>query len=389
MVSKNILEKIYFKIIEWGTYLVLFTPFIFIRDYFFPFVVPKTIFFRIIVDIIFIVFILLAVSNSKYRPKLTPLTLAIAGFLLVLIVTSALGVNFTRSFWSVFERMEGLLTFFHLFAFYIVLTSVFKEKKYWERILSVSILIGIFIAFYALTSDNPVTRGGGTLGNSSFFLAYILFNLFFAIILLVIKTGVWRLFYAAALIVFICSLFFNPGGFTKGAVAAFVIGIFILFFGFLLTVLFLSDQKKLKIIILSLMALFALAILGFSQTNYIKQKTEDLWQSTSIQSRVVVWQMGWQGWQERFWLGWGLENFNVPFAKYYDSELPLSGDTWYDRVHNIVLDIGGSSGILGLISYLSIFGVAIFGLLKLLSKVSEKKNLIVPLAIVALFFAYF
>lgn len=39
------LEKIYFSIIEFGTYLVLFTPFIFIRDYFFPFVVPKTIFF--------------------------------------------------------------------------------------------------------------------------------------------------------------------------------------------------------------------------------------------------------------------------------------------------------------------------------------------------------
>src|SRR4030066_1166668 len=153
MAGKSKLEKIYFKIIEWGTYLVLLTPFIFIRDYFFPFVVPKTIFFRIIIDVIFIVFILLAVSNPKYRPKLTPLTLTITVFLLMLILASALGVNFTRSFWSVFERMEGLLTFFHLFAFYIVLTSVFKEKKYWERILSVSILIGIFIAFYVLTSD--------------------------------------------------------------------------------------------------------------------------------------------------------------------------------------------------------------------------------------------
>ena len=121
-------EKIYLRIIEWGTYLALLTPFIFIRDYFFPFVVPKTIFFRIIVDVIFIAFILLAVSKPKYRPKITPLTLVIFVFLLVLVLASVFGVNFTRSFWSVFERMEGLLTFFHLFAFYIVLTSVFKER---------------------------------------------------------------------------------------------------------------------------------------------------------------------------------------------------------------------------------------------------------------------
>ncbi len=389
MEEKNKLEKVYFKIIEWGTYLVLLTPFIFIKDYFFPFVVPKTLFFRVIVDIIFIVFILLAVSNSKYRPKITPLTITIAVFLLVIILASAFGANFTRSFWSVFERMEGLLTFFHLFAFYIVLTSVFKEKKYWERILSVSILIGIFIAFNALTSTNPVTRGGGTLGNSSFFSAYILFNLFFALIFLITKTGVWRLFYAAALIVFICSLFFNPMDLTKGAVAAFIIGLAILLFGFLLTVIFLSDQKKIKIIVLSLMTLFALVALGFSQTDFVKQKVDALWQSSSVQARVVVWQMGWQGWQERFWLGWGLENFNVPFAKYYDPELPISGDIWYDRVHNIVLDTGVSSGIIGLLGYLSIFAVAIFSLLKLLLKVSEKKNLAIPLAMVALLFAYF
>src|SRR4030042_5751432 len=123
MPDKNKLENIYLKIIEWGTYLALFTPFIFIKEYFFPFVVSKTIFFRIIVDIIFIAYILLAVSNQKYRPRITPLTIAITLFLGVLVLTSIIGVNFERSFWSVFERMTGLLTFFHLFVFYIVLTS--------------------------------------------------------------------------------------------------------------------------------------------------------------------------------------------------------------------------------------------------------------------------
>jgi len=152
MANRENLEKIYFRIIEWGTYLALFTPFIFIRDYFFPFVVPKTIFFRIVVDIIFISYVLLAVSNPKYRPKITPLTISITIFLGILILTSVTGVNFTRSFWSVFERMTGLLTFFHLYAFFLVLSSVFKERKYWERILTVSILVGALICLYAITS---------------------------------------------------------------------------------------------------------------------------------------------------------------------------------------------------------------------------------------------
>ena len=88
MPNRTNLEKIYFSIIQWGTYIALLTPFIFIRDYFFPFVVPKTIFFRIIVDIIFIAYILLAISNPKYRPRFSVLTIGITIFLAIIILIS-------------------------------------------------------------------------------------------------------------------------------------------------------------------------------------------------------------------------------------------------------------------------------------------------------------
>ena len=38
-------EKVCFYIVKWGIYLSLFSPLILSRSYFFPFVVPKTIFF--------------------------------------------------------------------------------------------------------------------------------------------------------------------------------------------------------------------------------------------------------------------------------------------------------------------------------------------------------
>src|SRR3989304_7549739 len=117
------------------------------------------------------------------------LTISIDFFVLISIIASVFGVDFTRSFWSTFERMTGLITFLHLFAFYIVLTSVFKERKYWERILTVSILIGVLLVFYVSTSTDPTARGGGTLGNTSFMSAYLVFDIFFALILFLTKKG--------------------------------------------------------------------------------------------------------------------------------------------------------------------------------------------------------
>jgi len=380
---KEKLEKIYFTIIEWGTYLALFTPFIFIRDYFFPFVAPKTIFFRIVVDIIFIAYILLVISNPRYRPKLTPLTITITAFLGILILTSLTGINFEKSFWSVFERMAGLLTFFHLYAFYIILSSVFKERKYWERILSVSISVGILICLYTLTSEEAASRGGGTLGNTSFLSAYLLFDIFFAIILFLAKTGGWRIFSGPALIIMIAALFLNPEP-TRGAIGALLGGIFALILGYMIF----SGKKILKRLAPVVLISVIMIGIGLSRTNFFKEKIIDI-KNVPGPSREIVWRMGWEGWQEKFWLGWGPENFNIPFAKYFDPELPATGEVWYDRVHSIILDTGVNSGIIGLLSYLAIFGMAIWGLVRICPKVVERKNIFFPLGMISLLLVYF
>lgn len=386
--NKPSLERLYLFIIEWGTYLALFTPLILAKDFFFPFVSPKTIFFRIIVDIIFIAYLLLVINNRKYLPKFNALNIAVTVFLGILVLTSFTGINFEKSFWSTFERMTGLLTFFHLFAFFIILTSVFKERKHWERILMVSILVGLLLSSYVLLSDDASTRGGGTLGNTSFMSAYLLFNIFFAIILLFTKSGYWKIFYGGALIIFLASLFFNQEP-TRGAIVAFILGSIILLSGYVFFYLLSLNKKLLKKLVLAFIILIILGTIGFSQTSFLEEQINEVWQSNSIQSRLVVWNMALQGWQERLWLGWGLENFNVPFAKYFDPALPPTGDIWYDRVHNIVLDVLITSGILGLISYLAIFGTAIFGLLKICKKVTFKKNLLFPLGMIAILVSYF
>jgi len=386
-ISKEKLTKICFKIIKWGTYLVLLTPLIYLSDCFHPFVDPKTFFFRIVVDVIFIAYILLAVSDPKYRPKITPLNIVVAVFLVVLVLASATGLNFERSFLGLFERGTGLLTLLHLFAFYIVLTGSFKGKKHWERILTVSIIICVFVSLSVLFFwKGALTRGGGTIGNSSFFSAYLLFNLFFAVIFAFKKTKMQRIFYGIALMIFVYSLFFNPGGFTRGAVAAFCLGAVIVLFG----LLFYSGSKKIKTIALLLAIVLVLVSVVSLQFAPAREKALGLWRSNSVQLRLAAWQIFWQGWQERIWLGWGPENLVVPFAKHYDPQIVLSGDKWFDRAHNIILDVGVSSGIIGLLSYLFIFGLAFWGLVKkFLLKPTEREGFLISFIIIALLVAYF
>jgi len=378
------IEKIYFSIIEWGIYIALFTPLILFRTWFFPYVSPKTIFFRIIIDIIFVVYILLVVSNRRYLPKFNALTISVTAFIAVLFLTSLTGINFAKSFWSTFERMTGLLTFFHLYAFFIILISVFRERKYWERILTASVIVGVLVSLYALLSKDSTSRSGGTIGNIDFLAFYLSFNIFLAIVLFFIKQNWWRIFYALSFGVMMLDLLLAKE-MPRGSLGA-------IFFGFILLVLgymIFSGNKQLKRLAPALLIFTIVVGFGVSQTRIFKEEFVDINKDVPGLSRELVWEIGFNTWKERPLLGWGLENFNIPFAKYFPPELPLSGDVWYDRVHNIVLDVMVQSGIVGLMSYLVIFGVAIFNLLKICPKVAEKRNLFVPLGMVAILLAYF
>jgi len=381
-------EKIYFTVIEWCTYLSLFTPLVFLKNFFFPFVVPKTIFFRIIVDIMFIAYVLLVTSNKKYLPRINALTVSIAVFLIVAILTSITGVNIVRSFWSTFERMTGLITFFHLFVYFIILSSVFTEKKQWEKILTVSIFVGIAIFLYAVTTTEAITRGGGTVGNTSFFAGYLLFNIFFALVLFLTKDGNEKVLYFILLAASLAGLFISKEP-CRGAIAALIIGLAFMAFCYMVYLLYYSQNPNRKIMAVFIPLLIVIVGLGLLQLDFFKDKITETIQSGSIQSRLIVWKMGWNAWQEKLWLGWGQENFNVAFSKYFDPTLPLTKDLWYDRVHNIVLDVGVTSGIIGLLSYLGMFFVSFFSLFRIVPKIAIKKNVFFPLGMMALLIVYF
>ena len=103
-------------------------------------------------------------------------------------------------------------------------------------------------------------------------------------------------------------------------------------------------------------------------------------------SRLLSAGVSFNGFLEHPILGWGSENYNLVFDKYYDPRL-YPTEQWFDHAHNIIFDNLISAGILGLLSYFLIFLAAFF----LLSKYAKvgKKSLFISYLFMALLLAYF
>ncbi|MEK9166618.1 MAG: O-antigen ligase family protein, partial [Patescibacteria group bacterium] len=67
----------------------------------------------------------------------------------------------------------------------------------------------------------------------------------------------------------------------------------------------------------------------------------------TVKTRVISWQMAWEGIKERPFLGWGPENFILLSNKHYDPRL-YDQEAWFDRAHNLVFDFTAAQGVVGL-----------------------------------------
>jgi O-antigen ligase len=353
------ISSICLTIIRWGTYLVLFTPLIFNAKFFFPFVGPKSLYFMGLAEIIFAAWLILIIYSPQFRPRLNILTLALIIFMAILILSTLLGTDISRSFWSKPERMTGTLMWFHLLAFFLAISSVFKRSQDWVKIFSVSvfvaILVGLLSLFPKLGSDvlAQSSRGGATIGNSSFMGVYLLFNIFLAIWLLIRSKIGLKIYSTFALIIIISALFLSG---ARAATLAFGGGLVFLFFLYLV---FTPPKPFLKFLgifflISSIIATIIFTILIFQPESL----SRTLFEKAISTDRRIVWKTAWQGFQERPLLGWGPENFDFVFTKYYNPCLgtPRCGsDIWFDKAHNIIFDTLVTTGILGFLSYLGIF----------------------------------
>ncbi len=360
-------------------FIIPFVGFILSPNLFFPYITGKNLFFRLIVEIAAVLYALLAIGEPRYRPKLSTITIAFLSFITVIFAADVFGVYPFKSFWSNFERMEGFFTHLHLFAYFVMLSAVFIEEKLWIRFFQTSLGASVIMAF--ISFDLTKSQGGrvfANLGNSTYLGIYMLFHVFFAALLitrLIQRKGdlaaKWLigLVYAGVIVLNLYVLY------KTGTRSAFL---GLLFGAFIASVAFAFWEKHKGIRTLGVTALIAVvlsmgALASFKDSDYVKNQpllsrfaklatfdSEGIQQlvATEGKGRLGIWGIAIQGFKERPILGWGQENFNYVFDKYYDPKI-YDQEQWFDRAHNVFLDWLIAGGLLGLIAYLALFGVAL------------------------------
>lgn len=363
------------RAVKWLTFALLLAPFVTPRTFYFPFVGPKSLFFMGLVEIIVFAWVLLMLQYKRYRPRKNILTLGLMAFFAVTLLSTLTAANPSLAFWSKFERMTGLLMWFHLIAFYLASTSVF-EKKDWLRVFNVSIFLGAVMGIISRASNDPALQGGGLTGNDSFLGTYLLFNIFLALYLALSafrkgasKSIVEIAYPSVCGAIMVLALFASQ---AHAAQISFMAGLILL--GFLWAI-----ARTKGIIRTAIAGILAVIILGGSSAAFLAtrpgsgvyQWLTSNYSVTTVYSRIVIWNMAWDGFKERPLLGWGPENFESLFSKYYNPCLGTGAcgpDLWYDRSHNIIFDTLSTVGLLGLMAYLSIFIAALFILWKQFSR---------------------
>lgn len=351
-------------------------PFIVMGDStFFPFIVGKNFAFRIVVEVMFSAWIVLAVLDPLYRPKKSYLLGALVAFIGIITLAAIFGENPTKSFWSNFERMEGVVTYFHLLAYFIVASTVLFARNLWRPYLNFHLAMGVIMALYGVSQWAGVSvivqdgmRVNGTLGNAAYLGTYTLFNAFLALFLMV-HTGVTKagahtrhVVYGAIVALQVFVMYHTA---TRGAVLGLIAGLGL---AMILVALFERERawlRKGSIGVLVALTIFVGGFIAIRDTSFVRESpvlsrfASISFSEKTTKSRFMVWGMAYQGFKENPVLGWGMENFNYVFNTYYDPKM-YDQEQWFDRAHNVFFDWLIAGGLPALLAYLSLFGCALY-----------------------------
>ncbi len=350
-----------------GLFLIPFLPLYVENDYFFPFITGKNFAFRIIVEIVFAAWILLALSDVKYRPKFSWIFATFAALMAVMAVATVTAEDPHTSFWSNYERMDGYITLIHVFLFTVVLGSVMQTEKIWWWFLNTSIGVALMVALYGLGQQADIFEGArgrvdSKLGNAAYMAIYMLFHIFFAYLLMLRTKVTWeRVAYGVAAFILAYTLL-QTG--TRGTFLGLVGGSVVTVGYIALFARRFPHLRRYAIAGVVALGVLIVAFIGVRESSIIPAESPvariaNINIEQDLQTRGKIWSMAMAGVEERPILGWGLGNFNYVFNEQYRADI-WNQEQWFDRVHNIFLDWLIAGGVIGFLAYFSIMAAVVY-----------------------------
>ncbi len=356
--------KTYVNILKYGVFVSFLTIFLVFTNLLFPYITSKQITFNVIIEILLIFWVALLVKYPEYRPKQSFITFGLLAFWAVMTITCFTGVDFNLSFWGDIERMLGVFHLLHFLALYFIIITVLRNRQDWKLFLIYSVILAVIVSLYGITNNKP----DSTFGNTEYVGGYLLFNIYFCLFLFFLeKSKVLRWLYLLPLPVFLWS-------FRMAAVHGAYVGLgFSIILAFFLYA-FLSQKKKLKIILGSsfcLVVLLTTILFVFKDSNFVKNNyllspvSAISLNRITFQTRLISWKTAFQDWHNHPLLGTGYGNFSITFDKYFDPKFYnyTRGETYFDKAHNTIVETLSTTGAIGLAAYLSIFAALVYYLI--------------------------
>ena len=366
--------------------MLLLTPLVVTVETAYPFAVGKAAYSRILICTVVVLWIPLALADRIFRPPTSWLLMLLGAGVAVALLAAGTGINFERSLWSTYDRVQGVVNSAHWLALAVVVVSVVHGPGRWRALLTLNVAVSVLVALLAIgrflgleltyMGDVPERswRVAASLASSAYLGHYALLNVFvacgLAVRLLTIRTWsrgatspAWpfALYLLAALLNFwAMALSGSLGAYVALVSAAGTLGLAYALFG--------EGQAGRRI------GGGAVAVVGvvgvslgflFFVDNPLKVQAQDnpvvkrlafaSIEGRTTQTRLAAWRAGIEGIAERPFLGWGPENFVVPYGKYGTGVAATTNA--HDRAHNELIEEATAKGLPGVAAYIAIWAM--------------------------------
>ncbi len=350
-------------------------------------IVWKLFFLRTVIELAVVCFCIhiLRGKDAQIFPWRHPIVIMLGAYTASLIISAIGAISPYRAIWGNLERGEGLVTWFHYIAFFLLTILVWKKED-WFKMFRLSLIVGFVLMGYGALQYFGVTyfppfrialsdRAISPVGNPAFFATHLIFLIIFASLvwLQARKTGkrLWK-YIALGAIALAIALVFMTG--TRGAILGIGIGgVASLVYIFGANIKKEERYERRKAIGVGI----ALSLLVAAALFFITTKEAPAWkvipnverisgllskgiEGTSAEDRLTIWRMSYEAWKERPIFGWGPENYLPVFVKYFNPRLDRGMESWFDRSHNNLIDIAVMQGIFGLVVYVGFMGTIVW-----------------------------
>ena len=384
-----------------GIASVVLTPLVVTPHTYAGFIVGKALWSRALIEVVFALWVVLALIDPAVRPRYSPLLVVFGLVVVVWILSGAFGINFQRSMWTTYRRMQGIVALLHWLAFFTVLVAVLRTQRAWFQLLGFNLIVGTAVAlvviarsldihlhFYGSLPEYHLPRLSGPFGNPIFMGSYLTINAvlalgFAAVVVLrgdgAARTGPSTLRWSRGTVWLLVALLHLWGVVLAASVTAFI--------GFFSALVFLAigfsisaPPARRRVVLLVVLVLPAALLLAGALSVMILDVAHPLlrWANhpsvqlidkfdlshPTVQGRLAAWRISLEGFAERPFLGWGPENFRVVFGRFgqgYGAAMEVFG-----RPHNTLLEAAVTTGVVGLVAWLGLWVTTFAVLLRLM-----------------------